>query len=64
MSTWCWFCPVCTTLTLLEKAAAGECCKEPKRADCPLPFPIAVDRDVDWQGLTFANVFGLKRRIA
>lgn len=32
----CWFCRVCETLTLLAKAEAGECCRTPRRDDCPL----------------------------
>ena len=32
----CWFCPVCETMTLLERAERGECAVEPRRRDCPL----------------------------
>jgi hypothetical protein len=36
----CWFCSVCETLTLLEKALAGECCKKPRHSECPLPLRV------------------------
>ena len=36
MSILCWFCPVCTTMTLLERVERGECIQEPRRGDCPL----------------------------
>lgn len=32
----CWFCPICETMTLLERAERGECAVEPRRRDCPL----------------------------
>jgi hypothetical protein len=34
---WCWFCPTCETLTLLDKAKTGHCCQSPRRQDCLLP---------------------------
>jgi hypothetical protein len=32
--TWCWFCPICETMMLLDEAKS--CCKQPRRKDCPL----------------------------
>jgi hypothetical protein len=40
---WCWFCPVCEIMTLLDKAEGGECCCVPRRPDCPLPAPVSAN---------------------